>query len=178
MKWLNEPQQWQQEDNKITVQAEAKTDFWRITRHNFITDNGHFYFEEQTGNFSATVKVSGGYDALYDQAGLMVRLDEKNWIKCGIEFIEGLQYASAVVTRDYSDWSVVALPDNPTSTWFRLSRYGSAVEIDFSQDGKEFHMLRQTYFTENPNLDIGLMCCAPQGNGFSVTFEDFLIRSI
>lgn len=178
MKWHNEPQQWQKQNNKVTVHAETKTDFWRITRHNFITDNGHFYFEKTTENFIATVKVSGQYNALYDQAGLMVRLDKKNWIKCGIELVEGIQYASVVVTRDYSDWSVVALPENPSSIWFRLSRYESSIEIDFLEDGKDFHMLRQTYFTENPSLYIGLMCCAPQGNGFTVTFEDFLIRSI
>ena len=33
----------------------------------------------------------------------MVRLDEANWLKCGIEFVEGVQQVSAVVTRDYSD---------------------------------------------------------------------------
>lgn len=49
----------------------------------------------------------------------MLREAERNWLKCRIEFINGLQQASVVVTRDYSDWSVVPLQDNPTSVWLR-----------------------------------------------------------
>ena len=38
----------------------------------------------------------------YDQAGLMVRLDPQHWLKCGIEYVDGRQCASAVVTRRLS----------------------------------------------------------------------------
>jgi regulation of enolase protein 1 (concanavalin A-like superfamily) len=85
------------------------------------------------------VKVSGEYQELYDQAGIMVRLDEANWLKCGIEFVEGVQQVSAVVTRDYSDWSVVPLPHNPASLWVRVTRRGTAVEVQYSLDGEAVH---------------------------------------
>jgi regulation of enolase protein 1 (concanavalin A-like superfamily) len=39
----------------------------------------------------------------------MIRVDETIWLKTGIEFVDGVQHISAVVTRDYSDWSVVKL---------------------------------------------------------------------
>ena len=55
----------------------------------------------------------------------MVRLDEENWLKCGIELVEGVQQVSAVVTRDYSDWSIVPMPSNPTSIWLRIVHKGS-----------------------------------------------------
>ena len=44
---------------------------------------------------------------LYDQAGLMVRLDEKNWLKCGSEFFDGKRWwiASAIWDEER--------PDNP-----------------------------------------------------------------
>ena len=35
------------------------------------------------------VRVRANYDALYDQAGIMARLDERNWIKAGIEKSDG-----------------------------------------------------------------------------------------
>src|SRR5438132_821474 len=109
MNWYNEPPTWDIQGNKITIQTAPKTDFWRLTAGGYITDSGHFYYQRQDGDFRATVKFSGTYQALYDQAGLMVRLNETTWMKCGIEFIEGAQHVSAVVTREYSDWSIVAL---------------------------------------------------------------------
>jgi len=113
MQWLNEPPEWQAEGDLITVLTGAKTDFWRKTHYGFIRDNGHVYYQTVHGNFSASVKLSGEYSALYDQAGLMVRRDEMAWIKTGIEFVGGVQHVSAVVTHDFSDWSVVALAPNP-----------------------------------------------------------------
>jgi uncharacterized protein len=107
MSWLNEPKAWTASGNRITMTAEAKTDFWRVTHYGYITDNGHFYFVERDGDFTATVKVQGQYAALYDQAGLMVRIDEQHWIKTGIEWVNGTELVSTVVTRAVSDWSGV-----------------------------------------------------------------------
>ncbi|XHR98351.1 DUF1349 domain-containing protein [Mucilaginibacter sp. UC70_90] len=52
-------------------------------------DNGPFYFTEQEGDFEASVKITGAYKELFHQAGLMVRIDNKNWIKTGIEYVDG-----------------------------------------------------------------------------------------
>ncbi len=124
------------------------------------------------------VKVSGEYRDLYDQAGLMLRLDEANWLKCGIEFVEGVQQVSAVVTRDYSDWSVVPLPDNPASLWMRVHRRGTAVEVQYSLDGIQYTMLRLGYLTPIETVNVGVMCASPEGNGFSMKFEGFKINRL
>jgi regulation of enolase protein 1 (concanavalin A-like superfamily) len=106
-KWHNEPPDWKHQEQTLSVTSGLKTDFWRKTHYGFIRDNGHFYYQEVTGNFRADVKIIGKYEVLYDQAGLMIRENDLTWLKCGIEFVNDVQYASAVVTRDYSDWSVV-----------------------------------------------------------------------
>jgi regulation of enolase protein 1 (concanavalin A-like superfamily) len=85
MHWQNAPKRSLVTGGKLQVQVDGGTDFWRVTHYGFIRDNGHFYYQEQSGDFLAKVKVVGKYQELYDQAGLMVRLDEKNWIKTGIE---------------------------------------------------------------------------------------------
>ena len=77
MHWYNEPAAWAAEGDIITVTADPGTDFWRKTHYGFIRDNGHFYYQEVSGDFRCEVKVSGRYAALYDQAGLMVRVDER-----------------------------------------------------------------------------------------------------
>ena len=156
MIWQHEPAQWQQDDKGIA-------------------DNAPFYAREVTGDFTAIVRVAGAYNALYDQAGLMVRENERVWMKCGIEFLDGVQQASAILTRDYSDWSVLPLPDNPAATWFRVQRFGTAVEVSYSRDGVTYQLIRQGYLSSAETLWVGLMCAAPKGEGFSVTFEDFAI---
>ena len=178
MHWYNEPSTWTADDNTITMKSAPETDFWRITHSGFIGDNGHFYALRQSGDFQAEVKVSGAYNALYDQAGLMVRVDEATWVKCGIEYIDGKQHVSAVVTREFSDWSMVPLPQNPPSLWLRLKRQGITIEISYSLDGSMYQLLRQAYLSSAESVDVGIMSAAPVGNGFPVTFEGLAIQSI
>ena len=178
MKWLNEPLQWEIQHDTVKVTSEPDTDFWRITHYEFIRDSGHFYYQQIIGDFVAKVKVSGNYRDLYDQAGLMVRLNETVWLKCGIELVEGVQQISAVVTRDYSDWSIVPMPDNPAAIWLRVTRKGSAIEVSYSLDAKEYTMLRMAYLTSVEAVEVGIMCASPEGRGFSTTFEQLEIQSL
>jgi len=160
MDWHNEPPMWTVDGRMITVKSGPKTDFWRTTHYGFIRDNGHFYHDRIAGNFLVEVKVSGAYAALYDQAGLMVRVDEANWIKCGIEFVD------------------TPLPSNPAALWLRLTRRGSTIEIRYALDGVGYQMLRLAYFTPSEIMSVGLMCASPDGAGFTVTFEGLTIQSI
>lgn len=177
-KWHNAPPVWKQQQQTLTVTSGLNTDFWRKTHYGFIRDTGHFYYQEVTGDFSAVVKITGQYEVLYDQAGLMIRENDLTWLKSGIEFVEGVQYASVVVTREYSDWSVVQLPQNPTSLWLRLERRGSAVEVKYSLDGEQYTMIRLAYLTEAETVQVGPMCASPEREGFQVVFEDFQITPL
>ncbi len=58
-------------------------------------------------------------------------LDETTWVKTGIEFVNGVHNVSAVVTRDFSDWSVVPLGSYPGSLRLRLKREGGAVILEY-----------------------------------------------
>ena len=177
MQWLNEPSNWKVHHTTIEITSDRNTDFWRKTHYGFIRDTGHFYYQPVTGNFVAEVKVSGRYQDLYDQAGLMVRVDEKNWLKCGIELVDRLQQVSAVVTRDYSDWSILPISDNPISIWLKVTRQKEAIEINYSLDGQQYDLLRMTYLPISETVDVGIMCASPQGRGFTTTFKNFKIKS-
>jgi uncharacterized protein len=172
-KWLNEPRKWSKSGAAFSITANPKTDFWRKTFYGYITDNGHMLYRPVTGDFVSTVRVSGDYASLYDQAGLMVRQDENTWMKCGVEFVGERQTVSTVFTRDYSDWSTIALPDTPKSLWIRVARKGGALTISYSRDGKTFEEVRQGWLTEARTVNVGLMCAAPEGPGFEARFEDW-----
>jgi hypothetical protein len=159
----------------IRVRTGDKTDFWRETFYGFVRDNGHFLSAEVTGDFSASVTVRGRYEALYDQAGLMIRIDERQWIKCGVEFTDGAQHFSAVVTRGHSDWSVVRLDGNPESIDLRLTRHGEAVRVQFRVHAGPWQLARLAYLPRADPVRVGLMCCSPQRAGFELEFSDFAI---
>jgi regulation of enolase protein 1 (concanavalin A-like superfamily) len=177
-KWLNEPKQWKRDGDSLLVTPDAKTDFWRKTFFPYITDNGHFFHKPVSGDFTTTVKVTGKYHDLYDQAGFMIRWDESNWMKCGVEFVEGTPHMSVVVTRDFSDWSTANLGAFSGPLWLKIDRKGGALDIFHSTNGKDFIEDRVAYLTAAPTVELGLMCAAPEGKGFDVRFDDWTVQPL
>mmetsp|Transcript_13029 Transcript_13029/g.18736 ORF Transcript_13029/g.18736 Transcript_13029/m.18736 type:complete len:188 (+) Transcript_13029:139-702(+) len=180
MKWYNPPTKFLEEEKKdknrtISVSVPGKVDYWRVTLHGFIKDDAPFYYQEVEGDFEASVKFSADYRTLYDQAGLMVRLDERVWMKCGIEYYMEKQHASTVITRDFSDWSILPVEGNPGCVWVKVKRRKECIETFYSVDGEEYIQIRQGYLSPESKLQVGIMAAAPTGDGFDVVFEDFKI---
>ena len=175
--WRGEPAVWEQQPQAICVEVDAGTDFWQKTHDGGNRDNGHFYFQVVEGDFVAEVKLQGEYRGQYDHAGLMTRVDRTTWLKCGIEYVDGVQLASAVVTRDWSDWSVMPIASQH-ATWWRLARHEQTFEVTCSVDRKNFQTVRQAFLTEKSRVEVGVMACAPKGDGFSVTFSNLTVERI
>ncbi len=180
MQWLNPPPSSNQQGDTLTLLTANQTDFWRTTHYGFIHDNGHFCYQETSGDFTAQVTVRAHYQALYDQAGLMIRLDESRWIKAGIEHTDGLPHFSVVVTSGHSDWSVVPLAreaiDFPVR--IRLTRRSEAILVQYALAANPWSMARLAHFPlPDPRAPamIGMMACSPKRAGLAVTFEGFTI---
>jgi uncharacterized protein len=173
MKWYNEPLKCTTEGSSLSVVTKKNTDFWRNTFYGFTRDSGHFLYRPVKGDVTAAVTFIGRYEELYDQAGLMIRADEKNWIKTGIEFTDSKIHVSAVVTRDFSDWSVLPLPDYSGKLSIRLTRYGTAVRIHYLDHNDKWRLLRLAYLDMQEECQVGVMCCSPSREGFCVEFSDF-----
>ncbi len=173
--WQNEPAHWRDTQDGLTETVPAGTDYWRTTHYGFIRDNGPFRYVERSGDFDAVVRIKGKYRERYHQAGLMIRADDQNWIKAGIEFVNGRQNISAVVTRKVSDWSVVTRNDSPEYIWLKLQRHGDAVQISSSLDGQTWTMFRMAYFPPAVPVKIGMVAAAPGKQDFEVTFDHFTV---
>lgn len=174
--WLNEPPQWTGDARSLSLTTGAKTDFWRETFYDFIRDSGHAWLTPVSGDFSATAVIRGDYETLYDQAGMMLRIDESRWIKAGIEFTDGLMHFSVVVTRGVSDWSVIPLhqaaPDTPVHV--RLTRHGDAVRVQFHLGDGKWQMARLGPFPADDAM-VGVTACSPEREGFFARFEDISV---
>jgi regulation of enolase protein 1 (concanavalin A-like superfamily) len=174
MQWFNEPDQWELiNDTSLSMFVTPFTDFWRKTHYGFTVDDGPFCYLNVGGEFEANVKISGHYKSRYDQMGLMIRKDEKNWIKTGVEFVDEKINLSAVVTLKRSDWSIVTLEEKPTAVWLKVLRRGDSIKIMYALNGKDYSMIRLAYFPENTPVMVGLTAASPDGEGFQALFDNF-----
>ena len=178
MQWYNEPEKWQVKDNKLIVQVTPKSDYWRISHYGFTVDDAPFYYSTYGGEFEAKVKLIGDYKVRFDQMGLMIRIDEKNYIKTGVEFVDGKFNISTVVTHQKSDWSVIPLDKTPPFIWIKAIRRLDAVKIYYSLDDKNYIMTRNAPLQDNSPVMIGLMAACPDGNGFEARFENFSVKHL
>ncbi|MFT4037701.1 MAG: DUF1349 domain-containing protein [Thermomicrobiales bacterium] len=173
--WLNEPAVWRRERSALLVTTDARTDFWRETHYGFTHDNGHVYAFETGPAFTAQVRVRAQFAQLYDQAGIMVRIDEAHWLKAGIEFSDGLAMLSSVRTIGQSDWATGVYPDDPGDFWLRLTVADGVLRLQVSADGAQWPLVRLCPFPAAPRYLVGPMCCTPERAGLQVTFSDWAL---
>lgn len=178
MNWFNEPDNWQINGGELSMDVTPHSDYWRISHYGFTVDDAPFYYAEYGGEFEAKVKISGEYKVRFDQAGMMIRLDHENYIKTGIEYVDGKYNLSTVVTHKTSDWSVIALDRKVEYIWIKAVRRLDAVEIFYSFDDKEYHMMRNAWIEANHSLKIGMFAACPDGDGFRVMFSDFTVTHL
>ncbi|MBE9598021.1 DUF1349 domain-containing protein [Pedobacter sp. MC2016-24] len=178
MQWFNEPQKWEVKNNAFHMFVTPQSDYWRISHYGFTVDDAPFYYGTYGGEFEAKVKITGNYKARFDQMGLMLRVDQENYIKAGIEFVDGKYNLSTVVTHKTSDWSVIALDKTPDFVWIKAIRRLDAVEIFYSFDDKSYTMMRNAHLQDNVPVMVGFMAASPDGNGFDAKFEGFAVKHL
>lgn len=178
MSWFNEPDSWSIEEGTLTMDVTPQSDYWRISHYGFTVDDAPFIYTVRGGEFEVKVKISGEYRTRFDQAGLMLRIDKEDYIKTGIEFVDGKYNLSTVVTHKTSDWSVIELEEPVEFVWIKAVRRLDAVEIFFSFDDKEYTMMRNCWLQDNTPVMVGMMAACPDGDGFRAEFSNFRITHL
>jgi uncharacterized protein len=172
-RWHNQPHTFAIEGDELLVTTDPNTDFWRQTYYGFIRDSGHFYAFETADGFTAQVRVQAQFDHLYDQAGLMVRIDDRRWVKTGIEFSDGYGLLGSVLTNETSDWATGQYTGNPSDFWMRVTVQDGVLRIQASGDGKTWPLVRLCPFPKVSKYFVGPMCCTPERSGLDVRFSEW-----
>ncbi len=175
--WLNEPKTWSLQDGDLRVETDAKTDFWRETHYGFTRDSGHFYGFSAGGAFTAELRIRADYEALYDQAGIMVRLDETRWVKAGIELSDGRAMLSSVLTDGRSDWATAPYEHDERDFRMRVTVADGVLRLQVSADGRLWPLVRLAPFPVAGSYRVGPMCCTPERAGLKVRFSDFRLTA-
>jgi uncharacterized protein len=173
--WLNEPVRWDLGPDGLAVVTDQATDFWRRTHYGFTRHSGHVFGQEAIGAFTATLRIRARYESLYDQAGLMVLVDEENWVKAGIEWSDGEALLGSVLTLGCSDWAVGTFQGDPSDFWIKVTVDEGVLRIQASVDGRRWPMVRLCPFPLVPRYVVGPMCCTPERAGLEVLFSEFAV---
>jgi hypothetical protein len=188
--WLNAPERWERTENGLRFTTSPQVDFWRHTLVDSVSDNGHLYYTLLDGDFAVRTLFGGDYHDQYDQAGIVVRQDQENYLKVGIEFVKGswddrytyegdARLPNASLTRHgWSEWSVSPqLSKEPEAVWLDVRREGSTIFAAFSLDGKHFTPIKMLALPEATTLMVGPYATSPSGNGFDVWFDNLIVET-
>ncbi len=175
MLWLNEPKSWQRTAGVLQVEADPSTDFWRVTSYGYVRDTGHLYGELISGDLDIDVTVRGRFHSQYDQAGVMLRADERVWLKAGAEYFGGRLRLSTVLTVGYSSWMMADLPSDVAEVSLKVTRRAETVQVRYATPGRLPELCALVYLPPGREMLAGVMCAAPEGDGFTASFHDLRI---
>jgi regulation of enolase protein 1 (concanavalin A-like superfamily) len=171
--WLNKPERWSAQGDSLQIVTDKATDFWRETHYGFSRDSGHFLGFPTTDAFTAELRVQGDFQALYDQAGIMVRIDAQHWVKAGIEFSDGRAMLASVLTDRRSDWATAPYEHEAGDFWIRATVSNGVLRLQASADGKLWPLMRLAPFAKANSYLVGPMACTPERAGLKVVFSTF-----
>lgn len=176
--WFNQPQEFSIA-NGLHITTDPETDFWQRTHYGFRNDNGHCLLTAIEGDFQFTTSVKYQPQNEYDQCGLIIRIDEENWIKASAEYINPQlsELGSVVTNLGYSDWATTEISPDIQQMWYRVSRRGDDFWLQNSYDGRKWQQLRITHMhAAAESLQVGIYACSPRDGRFSCTFEQIIIE--
>ena len=171
--WLNKPRRFDIDGDALNMTTDKGTDFWRETFYGFTRDSGHFLGMQAGDRFTAQLRIQGQYEKLYDQAGVMVRVDGKRWVKAGIELSDGRAMLSSVLTNGRSDWATGPYEANPRDFWMRATVEKGVLRLQVSADGKTWPLVRLAPFPVADHYLVGPMACTPDREGLRVRFSEW-----
>jgi uncharacterized protein len=160
--WLNEPRNWAVAQGVLEMTTDKGSDFWRNTHNSFIRDSGHFFGSRWEAEFTASVCIEGDFADLYDQAGIMVRVDETAWVKAGIELSDGEPCLGSVLTVGQSDWATSVYHGTASPLYLRITVENGVLRIQWSQDGLRWPLLRLCPFPRQPLTLSAALPAAPR----------------
>ncbi|MCC2592930.1 DUF1349 domain-containing protein [Tessaracoccus sp. OS52] len=176
--WTHQPAAVERTESGLRVTAVEGSDAWRLTSYGFIHDSEHALLADLAHGNAVQVSFSGDFTEQFDQAGIFLRASEKRWVKAGVEFSDGVLQLGAVVTDEYSDWSLAPVPDwHGHEITIRASWADDALTIRARVGQEPFRLVRVLPFSAELDVQAGPLVCAPTRAGLVVTFTGWEVTA-
>ena len=174
--WFNPPGQMDVAPESLEFVTSPDTDFWQRTHYGFRRNNGHaLLMPLPADEFSFSIQTEFFYETLYDQAGILLYLDEEHWAKASIEFeTESFGNLGSVVTNGgWSDWATTPIPTDVNRMAYRISRRGSDFLFECAPDGDDYQPMRVFHLLGDvAAAKVGLYACSPSESRFKARFTE------
>lgn len=169
--WQNSPQSWNLTHGSVlTIVSKAKSD-WFVDPFDGTVANSApiFYFAPQS-DFVLSTRVSVSFKTKWDAGALMLMGDDHHWAKLSYEFSPGGKPTLvSVVTRGLSD-DCNSLSLASDSVYLRIARSAKTYVFYFSEDAKQWHILRTFSLDTDLPIRVGFESQSPAGEGATATF--------
>jgi regulation of enolase protein 1 (concanavalin A-like superfamily) len=170
-RWLNPPVRVEESPDGLAVEPREGSDLWRRTSYGFVHDDGSALLAPFPVGSAVEVDFRLDYPEQFDQAGVLVWVDERQWTKAGVEVSDGAPQLGAVVTREVSDWSVAPVPEwSGREVTVRVSRAGDALTVRARVAGEAWRLVRLAPLDPAAEASAGPFCCSPSRGGLVVRF--------
>ena len=168
--WLNDPENVTFTALGMRTESKQGTDFWQNEAANVHKDNGHFFYLPKTENFVLDICWDCNIEGNFDQCGIMVRIDEKNWLKASVMFEDesSPSVATCATINGFSDWAIHKVEQIPEKVYYQIKRLHDDYIVYFSLDGECFEQIRLVHLSAaaGPVL-AGAYICSPRNDNFS-----------
>ncbi|WP_363316227.1 DUF1349 domain-containing protein [uncultured Leifsonia sp.] len=162
----------------LRVEAVHGSDAWQKTSYGFERDSEHGLLQPFEIDTAVEVQFVADMSEQFDQAGVIVRVDENHWVKAGTEFADGVLRLSTVVTDVFSDWSTAPVPRwHGSQVTIRASWAEGALSVRAKSEGEEFELIRLAPWSPDQQSAVfaGPYLCAPERAGFIAEFTNWRV---
>jgi len=173
-RWTHQPAAVRSDGTDLLVEAQQGSDAWRHTAYGFVHDSEHGLLAPLPVPGAIEVAFVADYGRTFDQAGVLVRCADDEWVKAGVEMSDGVLQMASVVTHGTSDWSVAPVPDwAGRHVTVRASLDAGALVVRARVDDEPFRLVRVAEFAAGLPVEAGPYCCSPMHPGLVVRFTSW-----
>lgn len=172
LNWQNSPQSWNlNHDNVLTIVSKAKSDWFVDPFDGTVANSAPILSFAPVSDYVLSTRVSVSFKTKWDAGALMLMGDDHHWAKLSYEFSpEGKPTLVTVVTRGLSDdCNSVSLASD--SVYLRIARSAKTYVFYFSEDAKQWHILRTLSLDTDLPIRVGFESQSPAGGGATAKFD-------
>lgn len=177
--WKNKPDNFILGSNFVIFESIPYTNIWSKTYNDQKLNNASSLTVKIKGNFTFSCQVHFKYNMKKDHAGILLFLDEENYLKVYVEYIdEEASYLSTVVTyAGYSDMATYRIGSAIDRIWYRVSHRDGCILVEYSFDESHFKQMRLFHMKSNDDCyELGLFAASPENSSFDAEFRELVVE--